>query len=159
MSDIVIRLLTEADHEWVKQFILQRWGSPIMIAHGVTYTLSELPGFIADVEGEHAGLLTYDIQGRDCEIVSLDSTHPGVGTALVEAAKTFAQQKGCTRLWLITTNDNTHALRFYQKRGYVLVAFHRDAITQSRKLKPEIPLHGNDDIPIRDEIELELLLL
>ncbi len=158
MPDISIRPLTDADYEWVKQFIMQRWGSTFMIGHGVTYTIHELPGFIADVEGEHAGLLTYAIQGRDCEIVSLDSTRPGVGTALMEAVKAYARQEGCTRLWLITTNDNMHALRFYQKRGYVLFAVHRDAVTRARRLKPEIPLLGNDDIPIRDEIELELLL-
>lgn len=158
MPDISTRPLIDADRDWVKQFIVQRWGSNIMIGHGVTYTLHELPGFVADVEGEHAGLLTYTIRGKDCEVVSLDGTRPGVGTALMEAIKTFARQEGCTRLWLITTNDNMHALRFYQKRGYVLVAVHRNAVTQSRRLKPEIPLLGNDDIPIRDEIELELLL-
>jgi hypothetical protein len=31
-------------------------------------------------------------------------------------------------------------------------------VEQSRKLKPEIPLIGNDGIPIRDEIELEMKL-
>lgn len=158
MSDIAIRPLTDTDSEWVKQFTMPRWGSPIMIGHGVTYTISELPGFVADIEGEHVGLLTYDIQERACAIVSLDSTRPGVGTALMEAIKAYACQKGCMRLWLVTTNDNLHALRFYQKRGYVLVAVHRDAVTRARKLKPEIPLLGNDDIPLRDEIELELLL-
>ncbi|HEX7715028.1 MAG TPA: GNAT family N-acetyltransferase, partial [Bacillota bacterium] len=64
----------------------------------------------------------------------------------------------CQRLWLITTNDNLAAIRFYQLRGFVLVALHRDAIAQSRKLKPEIPLRGIDGIPIRDEIELEVVL-
>jgi hypothetical protein len=29
---------------------------------------------------------------------------------------------------------------------------------KSRLLKPEIPLIGNDGIPIRDEIELEMIL-
>ncbi len=158
MLDIAIRPLTDADHEWVKHFIMQRWGSPIMIAHGVTYTISELSGFVADIEGKRVGLLTYAIQAQDCEIVSLDSTRPGVGTALMEAIKAYAQQQGRTRLWLVTTNDNLHALRFYQKRGYTLVAVHRDAVTRARWLKPAIPLLGNDDIPIRDEIELELLL-
>jgi hypothetical protein len=62
------------------------------------------------------------------------------------------------RLWLITTNDNLHALRFYQRRGLVLVAVHRNAIEQSRKLKPQIPKLGYDNIPVRDEIELELIL-
>jgi len=86
-----------------------------------------------------------------------DSARPGrgVGTALIVAAEEVAQRAGCRRLWLITTNDNTHALRFYQKRGFVLAALHRNAVAASRARKPEIPLTGNDGIPIRDEIELE----
>ena len=59
---------------------------------------------------------------------------------------------------LTTTNDNLNALRFYQKRGLVLVTVHRNALTRSRQLKPQIPLIGNDGIPLRDEIELEMIL-
>ena len=69
-----------------------------------------------------------------------------------------ATASGCKQLWLITTNDNINALRFYQKRGFMLVAVHRNALELSRKLKPEIPMIGNDGIPLRDEIELEMIL-
>ena len=65
---------------------------------------------------------------------------------------------GCRRLWLITTNDNLAALRFYQRRGFELVAVHRRAVAAARRLKPEIPLVGAHGIPIRDEIELEMAL-
>ena len=59
---------------------------------------------------------------------------------------------------LITTNDNTHALRFYQKLGFELTALYCHAVDLSRKLKPSIPETGQDGIPIRDEIELQLRL-
>jgi DNA-3-methyladenine glycosylase I len=49
-----------------------------------------------------------------------------------------------------------NALRFYQKRGLALVAVHRNALEESRRIKPEIPLIGSDGIPLRDEIELEM---
>jgi ribosomal protein S18 acetylase RimI-like enzyme len=61
-------------------------------------------------------------------------------------------------LFLVTTNDNTPALRFYQKRGFVLSALRPNAIAENRKVKPEIPLTGQDGIPIRDELELEMHL-
>jgi RimJ/RimL family protein N-acetyltransferase len=77
---------------------------------------------------------------------------------LIDTAKQRARQAGCQRLWLITTNDNLTALRFYQKRGFTLAALHRNALKQSRKIKPEIPLVGNHGIPLRDEIELEMIL-
>ena len=78
----------------------------------------------------------------------------GVGVAVKEAAT----RQGCKTMWLVTTNDNTAALRFYQKLGFRLVAVHRDAVEKSRELKPEIPFVGMDGIPIRDEVELVLRL-
>jgi RimJ/RimL family protein N-acetyltransferase len=69
-----------------------------------------------------------------------------------------ARLHGCKRVWLITTNDNTHAIRYYQKRGFDLVAIHRNAIDASRKIKPQIPLTGFDGIPILHEIEFEMML-
>jgi hypothetical protein len=56
----------------------------------------------------------------------------------------------------LTEDLNTPALRFYQKRGFRLAALHFNALEQSRRLKPEIPLLGRDGIPLRDEIELEM---
>jgi hypothetical protein len=40
----------------------------------------------------------------------------------------------------------------------VLVAVHRNALDISRELKPEIPQLGIDGVPLRDEIELEMML-
>jgi ribosomal protein S18 acetylase RimI-like enzyme len=126
----------------------------------VVYHPQDLPGFVAIQEGEKVGLVTYNIEGESCEVVTIDSIRPssGVGTALIEAVRDIAIKARCKRLWLITTNDNLNALRFYQKRGFVLVAVHRNALDVSRKLKPEIPLIGDDGIPLRDEIELEMML-
>ncbi len=106
------------------------------------------------------GLITYIIENDNCEIVSLNSLieGKGIGTRLVDAVKTIARENNCRRIWLIETNDNTHALHFYQKRGFRLKAIYPDAIEISRNLKTEIPLTGNDGIPIRDELELEIYL-
>ncbi len=60
------------------------------------------------------------------------------------------------RLVVVTTNDNLNALRFYQKRGFILVQLRPNALARSRQLKPQIPLVGMDGIPLRDEIELEM---
>jgi ribosomal protein S18 acetylase RimI-like enzyme len=160
MSAFALRPLQPADAAWVSHHVAEQWGSEIAVAHGAIYRPAELLGFVAEAEGEVVGLLTYYVEGDACEIVTLDSQREGVGigTALIEAAKAAARQAGCRRLWLITTNDNTQALRFYQKRGFCLVAVRRDAVAASRAIKPEIPMIGNDGIPIRDEIELEMSL-
>ena len=117
-----------------------------------------LPAFLVEDEGELAGVATYIVGDTDCEVPTLHATQPwhGVGTALLREVEQFAAEHGCTRLWLITTNDNVDALRFYQRRGFRLARVHPGAVDASRlKLKPGIPEIGEYGIPIRDEIELE----
>jgi GNAT superfamily N-acetyltransferase len=118
------------------------------------------PALLAEADGEMLGMLTYvpDRGWEQCEVLTLHATGQwhGVGTALIEAVERLAAEHGCARLWLITTNDNVDALRFYQRRGFQLTAVHRHAVDDSRsRLKPEIPVVGAYGIPMRDEIELE----
>jgi ribosomal protein S18 acetylase RimI-like enzyme len=155
-----LRRLTESDLPRLRQFWKENWGDEFVIAHGVIYYPDTLDGFVAFEDDEWIGEITYCFSGNDCEIVSLDSLHEGqgIGTMLVDKAIKEARAKGCQRVFLITTNDNLNALGFYQKRGFELVAVHRGALNESRKIKPSIPLIGNDGIPLRDEIELEMWL-
>ena len=142
--------------EWWKE----HWGADFMIVHGRSYRLDELDGFMAREAGERTGLVTFTIEAWTCEILSLDSLRPGQGSgsALLRAVEEAARRAGCRTLALTTTNDNTHALRFYQKYGFQLTALHAGAVSASRRLKPSIPEFGQDGIPIRDEIDLELPL-
>jgi ribosomal protein S18 acetylase RimI-like enzyme len=119
-----------------------------------------LPGFIALQQHQPVGLVTYHLESGQCEITSLDSLSPGVGigSALIAAVKQVAETTSCQRLWLITTNDNIPAIRFYQKRGFHLVAVHPDALEISRQRKPGIPKTGFEGIPLRDELEFEMAL-
>jgi ribosomal protein S18 acetylase RimI-like enzyme len=131
-----------------------------VISRGRRHDPSLLPGFVAEIDGGVAGLITYLHEGDSAEIVTLDAVieGQGIGSALIRAAVDAVREAGCRRMWLITTNDNTPALRFYQKQGFTLAALHRNALEETRRLKPELPLTGIDGIPLRDEIELEMLL-
>jgi ribosomal protein S18 acetylase RimI-like enzyme len=160
VSGFEILELTDEHRQWADKLIEDHWGSVRIVTRGRIHDVSGLPGFVAVKDSRPAGLATYRIDGNECEMVSLDSLAEGIGigTALVEAVKSAATAADCRRLWLITTNDNLHAVRFYQKRGFRLVAIHRNALEETRRLKPSLPLTGIDGIPLRDEIELELLL-
>jgi len=153
-----IEKLHDNFRDWVRYLFQERWGASEIVTRGRIYHAERLPGFIALDDNQPIGLITYNIEEKDCEIVSLDSIESGkgIGSALIKEVVDFAIHENCRRVWLITTNDNTGALRFYQKIGFNLVALHRDAIEKSRMLKPEIPQTGNDGIPIRHEIELEI---
>jgi DNA-3-methyladenine glycosylase I len=160
MKPFQIRPLNKEDKAWVISLFKEWWAGPKIVTRKKIHHADELPGFIAIQDSKPAGLIIYDIVGERCEIVTMNSLveGKGIGSALIDAVKDVAASAGCKRLWMITTNDNTNALHFYQKRGFQLVAVYPDAIAKSRLLKPEIPLIGNDGIPIRDEIELEMIL-
>ena len=160
VNDFLARPVNASDRDWVKSFVRSHWGSEIIVAKGRVIRAAELDGFAVFKGKNPVGLVTYRIEGRDCEIVTIDSTAQGegIGTALIDAVKEEAKAKGCRRLGLITTNDNLGALGFYQKRGFRLIALYPNAIEASRKLKPQIPMKAANGIPIRDELELELEL-
>jgi len=131
-----------------------------MISRGKIHRPEHLEGFVVEDAGDWIGLLTFLIAGDECEVTSLDSLREGqgIGSHLIGKTIEEARARKCRRLFLITTNDNLNALGFYQKRGFEIVAVHRGAVNESRKQKPSIPLLGYHDIPLRDEIELEILL-
>jgi ribosomal protein S18 acetylase RimI-like enzyme len=160
MSLFTIHPITPHDRAWIRSIVSEHWGAVEVVSRGRIYSADQLPGFIARQAGSAVGLITYRIEADQCEIMTINSlVHGrGIGSALIDAVHQEAMASGCTRLWLITTNDNLPALRFYQKRGFKLAAIHREAINVSRKLKPQIPLIGMDGIPIRDELELEMPL-
>ncbi len=152
-----IRPLRSNDLERVRGWLAKRWGAACIAVHGRLYRPEDLAGFVAEDRGAWKGLATYVLDRRGCEIVSLDSAIEGrgVGTALVRAVARVAAAARVGRLWCVTTNDNVEALRFWQRRGFALVAVHRGAVAAARRLKPAIPRVGASGIPIRDEIELE----
>jgi len=155
-----LRRLTPADLPRLRQFLIEHWGGEEIIARGIIYYPGQLDGFVVEDENEWVGLVTFFIKDDECEVTSLDSLREGkgIGTRLIDKAIEEARTGNCKRLFLITTNDNLHALGFYQKRGFEIVAVYRGAVNESRKIKPGIPLVGMDGIPLRDEIELEMLL-
>ena len=155
-----LRRLTPDDLPRLRQFWVEHWDGETMITRGNVYRPEQLEGFVVEDGTEWLGLLTFIVKDGECEVTSLDSLREGqgLGSKLIDAALDEARKQNCKRLFLITTNDNMHALRFYQKRGFELAALYRGAVNESRKIKPSIPPTGFDDIPLRDEIELEIVL-
>jgi GNAT superfamily N-acetyltransferase len=159
MTEFTIRSVTAEDKSWILQLMRDHWAAEFVIVRGEEYRPAGLPGFIAETGAAKTGLITYRIEGDTCEIVTLDSLVParGIGGTLIEAVRRAAARAGCRRLLVVTTNNNLHALRFYQRKGFVLSALRPNALAEIRKRKP-VPLLDENGIPIRDEIELEMML-
>jgi N-acetylglutamate synthase-like GNAT family acetyltransferase len=160
LNNFIIRPTSDEDKKWITDLLTERWGSHIIVTRGRVHYGDQLPGFIAEYDNARIGLVTYHIENKKCEIVTLDSITEriGMGSNLLEEVKKLAKSSGCEKIWLVTTNDNLYALRFYQKRGFDLVAIYPGAVIKSRELKHEIPMIGFDGIEIKDEIELEMKL-
>lgn len=159
--DYEIRELEDHDRNWVKEFFIEHWGADLIVAKGKLYRSSGITGgFCAEREGRVVGLITYWRGDREAEVVTLDSLDEGkgIGSRLIERVLGKAKEIGLASVSLICTNDNMHALRFYQRRGFRMRALFPNAMEISRKYKPNIPLTGNDGVPLRDEIELEFPL-
>jgi ribosomal protein S18 acetylase RimI-like enzyme len=158
--EVRIRPIHDRDRPMLTWLVTELWGSETVAVHGTMFRPAELGGFIAERAGRLAGLLTYDVEADMLEVVTLNAIErrTGIGTMLMEAAVSAARRHGCREVRLTTTNDNVDALRFYQRRGFRLAELRPGAVDRSRREKPEIPRTGDYGIPLRDEIDLMLLI-
>jgi len=155
-----IRKTTKQDQDTISKFIEENWGGEPLRVHNKKYYPSKMDGFVSYENNKITGFLIYEIRNKDCEIIVLEALekYKGIGTKLVDKLKEFAKEQKCDRIFLMTTNDNLDAFRFYQKRNFTICGIHYNTMKEARKLKPSIPELGDYDIPLRDEIDLELKL-
>ena len=128
---------TPAMKETIRMFMCENWGSSLMVSRGKGHQLEELPGFVALSEDRIIGIVTYELIGNMCEIVSLDSFEERKGIGLVDCVLRVAEEERCRKVWLITTNDNMNALRF-TKNVILMTNLYVNAVEEARKMK-EIP--------------------
>ena len=153
--------LTPAGDRAVSAFLQER-GMGVVARRGELVDALARPAVVAMRDQELVGILSYDLGSIECEILALYAAQQwvGVGSALLQMAADLATAAGCRQCWLVTTNDNVDALRFYQRRGFRLRTLRSGAVDEARRvLKPAIPLIGEYGIPLRDELELERDLL
>ena len=144
----------------VDEFIRQQWYTTTMIIRGKEIDMTQTEGFYVKEQEDIIGLITYFVSDDVLEVISLNSLreNQGIGTKLVDAVIREAKDRKLKKILVVTTNDNINAIKFYQKRGFDMACLYHNALDISRKIKPEIPLIGDHSIPLRHEIEFELLI-
>ena len=156
---VTVRPITPHDLPEIRAELITHWHDTRIWSLGRCHQADALPGFVAEANGTFAGLITLNMDpgGWQCEVITLSSraTAPGIGATLLSAAETHARTAGCRRIYLTTTNDNSRAIRFYQRQGWRFAALHKGIVDRVRTLVPDLPLLGHDGIQIRDEIEFE----
>ena len=151
----VIRQVDDVLREKLQPIHNETWGSHFLAVNGKLWDSRTMPGYVAVSEDEVIGYLLYEFHDGMCEIMVLESViqNIGIATALIEQVKQKAKENGVNKVIVQTSNDNTHAFRFYQRRGFVIQEVRLGALDIARKLKPSVPLTGEEGIPLRDEIE------
>jgi septum formation protein len=153
----VVRDLSPQDSGWLFDLLEREWGLPVVSISGV-HDPSRLEGMIAEDEGDRLGALTYRVDQRGMEVVTLNSVREGrgVASALLGAARERARRAGL-RMWLITSNENIRAIDFYQRRGMDLVALHREfaRVVEGAKESPVAEHPGTGRIAFRHALEFE----
>jgi N-acetylglutamate synthase-like GNAT family acetyltransferase len=155
---VQVRRTTADDRQWIAEAIVGAFTSERLVSRGRLHTeASSLDGYVVENDGRPIGCALWHEAEGDAELVVLVTTYrgAGAGTTLLDAVVAHARENQWRRLWLVTTNDNTDAIRLYQRAGWEWVDWHRDAVAESRKLKPELPEIGAHGIPIRHEIEFQ----
>ncbi|GAK08235.1 LOW QUALITY PROTEIN: acetyltransferase, GNAT family [Geomicrobium sp. JCM 19038] len=141
----------------VEEFFIEQWGSKEMVLSTGIFDCTTLDGFaVVNASNQILAYCTYVLDKKECELISIDSLEEGkgIGSSLLRRVEQVAKESRCKKIKLITTNDNLHALGFYQKRGYYLTEVYPGAVRIARERKPEIPLIRENGIPVHDEILL-----
>ena len=152
--------ISTSDRTLVDEFIRQQWYTTTMIIRGKEIDMTQTEGFYVKEQEDIIGLITYLVSDDVLEVTSLNSLceNQGIGTKLVDAVIREAKDRKLKKILVVTTNDNINAIKFYQKRGFDMACLYHNALDISRKIKPAIPLMGDHSIPLRHEIEFELLI-
>jgi N-acetylglutamate synthase-like GNAT family acetyltransferase len=156
-----IKTAAKADFEWIKELYRQYWSGDICVSRGKVQKVDDFTGgFVAETGGQNTGFVTYTITGPEMEITGMVSLKEksGIGSALVKEVIELAKKQKIKKVCLVTTNDNLNGIGFWQKRGFKLVKVYPCSMEYVRKIKPAVPLIGENGIPLRDELELEMIL-
>ena len=154
---MIIRPITPADRVWVAETI----GIRVRVGAAHVARASDrgrvaLDGYAAELDGRPVGCALLNGRRQRGRAGRLVTTYrgAGAGTRLLGAVVARAKETAGQRLWLVTGNDNTDAIRLYQRAGWDWVDFRRDAHHAARR-SSGIPRTGNHGIPLRHEIEFE----
>jgi 2-oxo-4-hydroxy-4-carboxy--5-ureidoimidazoline (OHCU) decarboxylase/GNAT superfamily N-acetyltransferase len=156
-----VRDFVAEDRDWAARLLSDYGGGTSRMARlGELLDPLEHEGIVAERDGLPVGLLTVAESHQGLEVLTLHSATEGIGAGsrLLETALRVAVASGSKRLWLITTNDNLHAVRWYLRRGMRVATVHAGAADADRaSVKPELPeLNPRNGLRIRDYIEFEL---
>ena len=130
------------------------WGETEVYCFDKTYETSALPAYVARINTQVVGALSFAVEPDELIIVLLNVLPEfqgrGYAARLIEAAASEASNRGLSRLAVATSNDDLPALYLYQRNNFTISGV---------KLGEILRHHGGEEkgfagIPVRDEVRL-----
>lgn len=148
------------DRHALEEMLRLRWSDGTIFVRGRLLNPQDVEAFGAYIDNRLHGVVTWRVEDGTLYMLTLNNItdRRGVGGVLMDTMVDMGRKKGFPFMRALLTNDNVAGLRFYQRRGFRIVAAHPGVIDMMRQLKPSIPPMGMHGIPLRDEIELEIVL-
>ena len=137
-----VRAASEADLGWVEETARALLGDPFQAHSRRQFHVTDAEVLVAERAGEPVGFRRgrSTATGARCWPSAAPSGASGAGSALMAAVADAAAARGCRRIRVVTTDENTGAQRFYEQLGYELAERIVGGVDECRRLyKPTIP--------------------
>ncbi|MDH7563349.1 MAG: GNAT family N-acetyltransferase [Candidatus Bathyarchaeota archaeon] len=151
---VAVRKVSDNDRREIRMLAKRFWGEEKQLTFDKEFVVAELPAFVAKVNGDVIGFVSY-AEMADALVIAALGVLPacqaaGVGRRLVKRVEAEAAKHGKKRLLVSTSNDDLPALAFYQSLGFQIFDVKPDVIAE----KHGKILKGIGGTPVRDELRL-----
>jgi len=148
----------DKEREKIRELVQRFWGEQEQLTFDRKFTVAELPTYVAKVENNIIGFISFTEADDAIIIVALgvlpQYQSSGVGRSLIGKVEAEAKRMLKKRLLVSTSNDDLPALAFYQSLGFQIYEVKPNVIAE----KHGRILEGIGGLPIRDELRLRKTL-
>ncbi len=162
-----IRSALPADYARIEELALYFWDETIVDCFDRQYDVLACPAFVACEGGEPVGVASFAVEeGWGALVLIMLNVLPdfqgrGAGRSLLDAVRARARERGLDRMLVATTNDDLPALSLYQRYGFRIVEIVPGRVAEDHAAEGRTGgggLRGFAEIPVRDEVRLEIHL-
>ena len=152
------KIASYEEKDKIRELVRMFWGEEEQSTFDRKFVVAELPAYVANLENEIIGFVSFTEAGDAIIIVALGVLpkyqSSGVGRSLIGKIEEEAEKMQKIRLLVSTSNDDLPALAFYQSLGFQIYDVKPNIIAEKHG---EI-LEGIGGLPVRDELRLQKTL-
>lgn len=153
-----IRPYATEDFGWAVA-LLEATGGRFRLRRGHVVDVAVLPGLVALRHGQPAGLvtLTRHLDELEVSVLAAAPFDDAIAARLLAAARTHVTGS-CRRIWSVCSNAEFEVQRALQQNGFRLCTVRPGAVDAVARRTTAALVTSLGGLPVRDEVEFDLLL-